>query len=174
MIYSPLWFIFNSIDENIRMNTFIKKHIKEFSADAERFILSHRTFRQKRENFLSPVVKRDQRCAKISSFFGKCALTLINSIPPSDFSTRDEEKQYPFSENPTGKKRGFLRKNSLGLPENCFYLLKQIIRREINQNFCIRREIRRKIKKLFTIVGKTIFRLYFPPFLWNIVHEIGN
>jgi hypothetical protein len=50
------------------MNTFIKKHIKEFSADAERFILSRRIFRQKREKFLSPVAKRDQRVQKFHPF----------------------------------------------------------------------------------------------------------
>ena len=66
-------------------------------------------------------------CAKISSFFGRRALILTHTIPPSDFSARDKEKQYPFSENPTGKKRVFLHKNSLGLPRNRFYLLKHII-----------------------------------------------
>jgi hypothetical protein len=68
-------------------------------------------------------------CTKILSFFGKCALTQTNAIPLSGFPTRGKEKHYPVSENPTGEKRGFLHKNSLGLPENRFYLLKHIIKK---------------------------------------------
>ncbi len=93
-------------------------------------------------------------CAKISSFFGRRALILTHTIPPSDFSARDKEKQYPFSENPTGKKRVFLHKNSLGLPRNRFYLLKHIIGREVNRNFCIHREIRRRIKNFSVDPGE--------------------
>ena len=42
-------------------------------------------------------------CTKILSCFGKRMLTPTTEIPPSDFPTRDEEKQYPVSENPTAE-----------------------------------------------------------------------
>ena len=101
-------------------------------------------------NFFIPCRETGLAYTKNLSFFGKCALTLTNSIPLPDFPTRDTGNQYPISENPTGKKWGFLHKNSLGLPEKRFYLLKHIIRREANHNLYIRREIRRRIKKIFT------------------------
>ena len=93
-------------------------------------------------------------CTKILSFFGKCALTQTNAIPLSGFPTRGKEKHYPVSENPTGEKRGFLHKNSLGFPANRFYLLKHIIKKRVNHNLYIRREIRREIKKFFIDPGK--------------------
>lgn len=105
-------------------------------------------------NFFIPCRETGLAYTKNLSFFGKCALTLTNSIPLPDFPTRDTGNQYPISENPTGKKWGFLHKNSLGLPRNRFYLLKHIIWREVNRNFCIHREIRRRIKNFSVDPGE--------------------
>ena len=121
------------------------------------------SFDKNEKNFYLPSQSGISVC-KNFTLFRKMHINTNQLNSSVGFSERNEEKQYPFSENPTGKKRGFLHKNSLGLSENRFYLLKHIIRREVNHNFYICRGIRRKIKKLFTIVGKTIFRLYFPLF----------
>jgi len=112
-------------------------------------------------------------CTKILSFFGKRVLTSTTSVPPSDFPLRNKENSILFQKIRRAKNRVFCVKMPLVCRENCFYLLKLIIRIRIKRNLCTHRKIRRRIKKFSTHPGNRFSRPCCP-FLSDIVQKISN